>query len=128
MRPGLLVNAAPAVVLTVAVLLAGLAPSVPRVPLTIEWRDKFEHAIGFAAVAYCYIRAARHIWPLALPSLVRGRAALAAVGLGAMLEILQAFVPYRTAEFLDFVADALGVLITLVVVRFTDGPVAESHG
>lgn len=128
MRPGLFLNVAPAVLLTLAVFVAGLLPSVPRIPLSIDWGDKIEHAGGFAVVSYCYMRAARRIWPAALPAFVHARAAWAAVALGAVLELLQALVPFRTAEFLDLVADALGVLITWVALRFADHSVAESHG
>jgi VanZ family protein len=128
MRPGLIVKVGPPALLTLVVLGAGLAPSVPRVPLAIEWADKVEHAIVFSLVAYCYMRAARHIWPQALPSLLRVRAAFGAVALGASLEILQALVPHRTAELLDLVADAVGALIALVAMRFSDDSVATSHG
>lgn len=128
MRPGTLVNVVPPIFLTLVVLGVGLAPSVPRVPLGIEWGDKVEHAIVFAMVAYCYMRAGRHIWPQAEPTLVHARAAWAALGLGATLEIFQALVPYRTAELLDLVADALGVLVSWLVVRFTHGSAVESHG
>jgi|SRR5690349_18435279 VanZ family protein len=128
MRPGLFLNVAPAVGLTLAVLVAGLLPSVPRVPLGIEWGDKIEHAIGFAVVSFCYMRAARRIWPAASPSITHARAAWAAVALGASLELLQALVPFRTAEFLDLVADSFGVLVTWGALRLIDSSVAESHG
>jgi len=128
MRPGTLVNVVPPVLLTLVVLGAGLSPGLPRVPLGIEWGDKVEHAIVFSMVAYCYMRAARHIWLRTEPAMVHARAAWAAAGLGAALELFQTLVPYRSAELLDLVADVLGVMLTWVVVRFTHGPVAESHG
>jgi VanZ family protein len=51
----------------------------------------------------------------ALPELVgRKRRLLAiglSVGLGALLELVQAALPYRSAEFLDLAADALGACL-----------------
>ena len=40
---------------------------------------------------------------------------LGSAGLGALLEIWQAFLPYRSAELLDFVADAVGALIAMAL-------------
>jgi VanZ family protein len=43
----------------------------------------------------------------------------ASTALGALLELWQAFLPYRSAELLDWVADALGAaLAALLLVAF----------
>ena len=47
-------------------------------------------------------------------------ALLTAIALGGLLEILQSFTSYRSAEMADFVADALGAgLAYLLLVRLT---------
>jgi VanZ family protein len=77
--------------------------------------DKLLHALGFGVFAWLTVRAVRAHWPAAgrRGALLAGFAASA--GLGALLELWQALLPYRSAELLDFVADALGALLAVAV-------------
>jgi VanZ family protein len=66
--------------------------------------DKSLHLVGYglmsaSAVGFCH-------QPRRLLSL-----ALLAAGIGGALEIAQAFTPYRSAELLDFAADAAGAAL-----------------
>ncbi len=70
--------------------------------------DKLLHALAFGGLALLLVRAARAL----LPRHPFGRRlVLAVIGaslFGALLELCQSFVPYRSAEFLDWLADTLG--------------------
>ena len=81
--------------------LPGAAVPVPHV-------DKLEHVLGFALLtayaAMLFERRRDHI--------------LAALGLcayGALIEVLQALVPWRSADALDLAADVLGVILGLSI-------------
>ncbi|MCM2252178.1 MAG: VanZ family protein [Ramlibacter sp.] len=81
------------------VLVLALLPVPSHIP-AMPW-DKANHALAFAALAIlgCWS------WP--------GRARNVLLGLlayGALLELLQALVPYRSAETLDLLADGVGLL------------------
>ncbi len=86
------------------------APALDR-PLA----DKVAHAVFFAVLALLLYRALRRG-----PALSWGRAALLAVVItsmyGALDEYHQSFVPARSPELADWVADTLGALLVLGVV------------
>ena len=82
-------------------LASALSPLSARIPLTLN--DKLLHTGGFLffMVWFGGLFEARR-----LPYVV---VALAAYGL--LIELLQSFTPTRQAEFLDLIADVLGVLL-----------------
>ncbi len=69
--------------------------------------DKWLHAIGFALLALWfsgqYKRA--NYWRLGIALLI----------FGALIELLQLTVSYRTAEFMDLAADGAGILVGLLI-------------
>jgi VanZ family protein len=82
--------------LAVVLLLPG--PDLPNLGL---W-DKLEHAIAFAVPAllgFLAFPSSRHAWPLAFGLIM----------FGAVCEVLQTFVPGRSASLVDLLADAVGV-------------------
>ena len=82
------------------VLVLALVPPKSYLPST-PW-DKANHALAFATLA------ALGIWSY------RGSIAGALLGLlayGGMIELLQALTPYHTAEWGDWLADAVGLVI-----------------
>ena len=81
------------------VLFAALAPRTEQVPLT-GW-DKANHVVAFAVLA---VQAGLG-WPGRL-----GIACMALVAYGGGIEILQSLTSTRTADWLDLLADAAGVL------------------
>ncbi len=72
--------------------------------------DKLAHALGFGLLAILVVVGLRFIWPRLSP--LKGAASGSALAtlVGALLEIWQHFLPYRSAEWLDLVADAVGAL------------------
>lgn len=89
-----------------AVLTLSLVPSSPE-SLTTGW-DKTNHLLGFCllAVLGCWS------YPQRIPTVMLGLLAY-----GALIEGLQSLTPYRLAEWGDWLADALGLLLGWVLVR-----------
>ena len=81
----------------VIVALLPMPPGIGAVPMG----DKIGHALAFAALVLWYAQ----IYPLRGD---RWRCVLGAIALGALIEILQSFTTYRSAEWLDLLADAVG--------------------
>jgi VanZ family protein len=99
----------PALAYTAFIFYAGSVdvPPPPFDPPVVE-PDKLLHALAFGFLAWLAYRALR----FELPALgVRKQAicgALVACLVGGLLELYQAALPNRTADIVDFVADALG--------------------
>jgi VanZ family protein len=102
----------PAALDAALILVIGSLPVAP--PGAERFSDKTLHCIAFGIFAWLACRAFRHFSPEA-----SGRALAfgfaASVALGGGLELWQALLPYRSSEFLDFVADALGALIAMLI-------------
>jgi len=79
-------------------------PSTPVVPL-----DKVEHLCEYALFAWGLVHAARLSNYSTVSLFVV--AMLMPVFYGGALEVVQVFIPYRSAEWGDAAADALGVLM-----------------
>lgn len=99
----------PAWLCTLLILVVGSIPQGP--PGAQRLNDKLLHFIGFGIVAWLWCRACRHLFPAASAHRAALRGALASTVLGALLELWQAFLPYRSAELLDWLADALGAVL-----------------
>lgn len=75
---------------------------VPQVLHIVSWQDKIEHALLFAVLALLALAG----WPR--------RPLAIAVGLllyGAAMEWAQSLTSYRTGDPLDWLADAIGLLV-----------------
>src|SRR3954452_6010437 len=92
----------------VVVLALALAP--PQVPTpTIGW-DKANHALTFAVLALIGLAAyPRRIAPVLLGLLLYGGA----------IELLQGLTDYRTAEWLDWGADGVGLALGSMLTRLS---------
>jgi VanZ family protein len=99
----------PALLCTLLILVLGSIPQGPPGPAQLN--DKLMHFIGFAIAAGLWGRAWRHLVPEAPARGAALRGFVASTALGALLELWQAFLPYRSAELLDWVADALGAAL-----------------
>jgi len=97
--------------LAINILALSPAPYLPPLEI-INWWDKAEHAIAFAVLAELAVLAA-----LAYPEASRLRIALLLMGQGVLIEVLQYYGGYRFGDWQDAVADGVGVLVGLVVVR-----------
>jgi VanZ family protein len=68
--------------------------------------DKANHALAFVVLTLC----ARRAFPAAPLALL----ACAGVAFGGFIEIVQLFVPGRSAEWSDLAADAVGIALALL--------------
>jgi VanZ family protein len=95
----------------IAVLAAALTPAIWFMPdmrgAGFYLSDKWLHGITFAilTVWFCGQFARRAYWRLALGMLA----------FGGLIEVCQYFLAYRSAELLDFVADAIGIIAGLAI-------------
>ena len=84
------------------------APYLP--PLDIfNWWDKAQHAIGFGTLTVLAV--------LAYPQVSKYRVAVLLLLQGVAIEVLQYVGGYRYGDWQDAVADAVGVLLGLVLVK-----------
>ena len=76
---------------------------------TVPGTDKWHHAFAYFVAMYC--------WGQCFPRpIARLKLAMVFVLMGALIECLQGLTTYRSFEWLDIVADALGVTIAWMVV------------
>lgn len=109
-----------ALVLVAAISLLPLT-ATPKAP---SGTDKLVHFGLYAGLMYCHARAwPRQRWPTL---------ALVLAGYGAAMEVLQHFLPPRSASLADALANCVGVSIMLVILlyqytrrRRTDHPTSQ---
>lgn len=92
----------------VVVMALALAP--PQVPVPTTGWDKANHALTFAALAL-----------LGFASYPRHKEAVlvALLAYGGMIELLQGLTVYRTAEWLDWGADSVGLFLGSMLTRLS---------
>lgn len=92
----------------VAVVVLSLVPG-EAIPKPFQFWDKAQHALGFAglAVLAAWARVSAQAWRWGLGLLV----------LGAAIEVAQSFVPWRFGDVADWLADAVGVGLVVLVLR-----------
>lgn len=100
--------------LLIVVLALSLLPLGPDAPTT-GW-DKTNHMLAFATLAV--------LGCLAYPGRITATL-LALLAYGALIEILQSFTDYRSAEWADLLADALGLLAGWGLLRLARAAVAR---
>ncbi|MBT0959939.1 VanZ family protein [Denitromonas iodatirespirans] len=90
-----------------AVLVLSLLP-VPAGLQVFSWQDKLEHATAFLALGllgqFAWARHGRWV-------------AIGLLAYGALIEVAQSFTAWRTGDAADWLADALGVGLALLIVR-----------
>jgi VanZ family protein len=96
-----------------ALLVLGSLPMGPQ--QTAGLSDKTLHFIAFGVLAWLCWRALRELRPDAPVWLPLLGGFTASVLCGGVLELWQALLPYRSCELLDWVADALGALLAVVL-------------
>ena len=88
--------------LGIAVIVVGSLIPMPDVPSPIEHGDKLEHLLGYFGITAWYAQLVPDRGRLALY-------ALAFLALGMAIELLQGLTSWRSADWNDLVADAIGV-------------------
>ena len=124
-RRGLGLDVAPAVGALGLMFYFGLTPLTSLPGPEFELADKVWHLVAFGGLAGLMSRAATYFGHDAQRA--ARLASLAAVALGALLEVLQSFTRYRSADWADFLADALGVALAYVVLRGLDVAAAKAR-
>jgi VanZ family protein len=105
-------------VAVVAVLSLVPLPDFAAVP---RGGDKIEHLLTYFVLMLWFAQ-------LSADHATLARRAFALIALGGVIELLQALTPYRSAEWLDFGADALGVLCGFALGRGPAGRWLERSG
>ena len=90
-----------------AVFWLALLPA-PDVVKLVSWQDKIEHAALFAGLALLALAA----WPQRPLAI-----ALGLLAYGAAMEVAQSTTAYRVGDPLDWLADAVGLLVLLPFLR-----------
>lgn len=101
------------------VVWSSLAP-VEDVPLATDVSDKVLHAVGYAvlgALAFLSLRSPRPLHAL-----------LAVTGFGLVMELLQRQTGYRSFEWTDLLADAIGAALGIGAVMFVRPLLARRQG
>jgi VanZ family protein len=95
----------------VVVMALALAP--PQVPTPTTGWDKANHAMAFAMLALLGFAAyPQRVWALSAGLLAYG----------GMIELLQGLTDYRTAEWLDWAADSIGIGLALALMLTRPSP------
>lgn len=102
-------------VLLVSALVIALLPDLHLIDLSKPFRlwDKLVHVLAFAFLTVWFSGqfARQSYW----------RIAGGLIAFGALIELIQGMVSYRTAEWMDMYADGVGITMGLVVALFGAG-------
>ena len=110
------VDLLPAALYLTVLFWAGLIPLKSLPGPDFELADKVWHLVAFGGLAALLSRVLRHLRRSLLESIAAG--ALISATLGAVLEGLQSLTAYRSADWADLAADALGAALAYVVLRW----------
>ncbi len=106
-RGGFFLNVVPAVLYVLAVFYGGGLNDAAHGP-DLRHSDKILHAAAFAGMVFVIRRALRWLSPDWPEGRVLVLSAMTSATLGGLLELYQMALPHRSAEWLDFLADAVG--------------------
>jgi len=124
-RRGFLLDVAPAALYLAVLFWAGLIPLKSLPGPDFMFADKVWHLMAFGGLAGLLSRVLGYF---GRPVLAAARdAALVATALGGLLELLQSFTPYRSADWADFLADSIGTALAYAVLRGLNAAAATSE-
>lgn len=110
-RPGWVLSLAPAVLSVVVAFVVG-SVEMPTIPeADFKWSDKVGHLFAFGFVQLTHVRALEFLWAPRKTFSQIGWAVASATLVGGLLEVWQAFLPHRSAEWADLLADGVGALL-----------------
>src|SRR5690349_9186445 len=112
---GFWLDVAPAVLYFAALFWFGLTPLKKLPGPEFALVDKVWHAAAFGGLSGLLARVLVYLGRAPLAA-VRD-AVLGSVALGGLLEVLQSFTAYRSADVVDFIADGLGAALAYAVLR-----------
>ena len=102
-----------AAIWTAAVLALALSPQVEQSWLLKTFGDKVLHGAAFTVGAVFWIRTIG-LWPRLTFAGSLAAGSVAALIVGAAIEVFQSYVPGRTSDIRDLASDAAGVLLALL--------------
>lgn len=103
--------------LTIAVAVLSLLPVDQLPPQTLNIWDKTQHALGFSALTVSGIFAYPHRQRALVPGLLV---------FGAAIECAQASTTWRQGDMLDWLADAVGIVVIVIVARVLGQPAQKT--
>lgn len=109
----------PAIFMAAIIFTLSSFSKLPHTILTFQWQDKFAHAFVYSLLSYLIARAL--FYQYRFPAWQKNYlwlAILLAILYGVSDEIHQYFVPGRSSEFYDIVADAVGACLGVLGFRF----------
>ncbi|HSC85734.1 MAG TPA: VanZ family protein [Polyangiaceae bacterium] len=108
--PGGILALAPALLWLGTTFYVGSMARDPLAVIEFDAKDKVLHALFFGVMQRTHFRALLFLFPKRPASFLNVRAAITTILVGILLELWQAFLPHRSAELLDAVADAVGAV------------------
>jgi VanZ family protein len=117
---GFFIRVVPVILYVAAIFYGGSIPA-PAVPgPSFSSQDKLLHAVAFGVMTIAMLRAVRYFAPGAALKRVLWISFALSSAVGGALELWQMHVPNRSAELLDFVADAVGAgVVALAIGKFS---------
>ena len=115
----------PAILYSLFIFLMSSLSAPPTPTFDLEWGDKVTHAGAFGLMMLFNFRAFRWLLPARPLKMQAGLALLYCMLYGASDEIHQYFVPNRSCDIFDWIADTTGALLGLlfitIALRYTFG-------
>jgi hypothetical protein len=108
---GFMLHVAPALGCVVAIFWLGSTHTALDIPQGLFAKDKANHFVAFGVLTLLCVRAFRFEYANSSNRRTVAMSVVASSLVGALLEFWQAYLPYRTAELMDWVADTVGALL-----------------
>lgn len=109
----------PAIVWALVIFILSSLPDIPGPRLNVRFEDKLDHVIAYAILGFLVCRA---LWYQSRFPRWRQAYARAALVLGILYgisdEFHQAFIPGRFSDPWDVAADAVGILLGVLIFKF----------
>jgi hypothetical protein len=117
---GFFIRVAPALLYVSAIFYGGSIPAPSMPGPSFSSKDKLLHALAFGIMLIAVLRAVRFFAPTASDKRCLWVSFGLVCALGGALELWQMYIPNRSAELMDFVADAVGAgLVALAIGKFS---------
>ena len=108
---GFMLHVAPALGCVATIFWLGSIHTAINIPQGLFSKDKANHFVAFGVLTILCVRAFRFEYANLGNKRTVAMSVAASSLVGALLEVWQAFLPYRTSELMDWVADTLGALL-----------------
>lgn len=107
----------PAGVYIALVFIGASIPWAPRLGVPLLSMDKMQHLLAFGGLQLLLHRAVQHRFMFSSSPKTLLVTALASTSFGALIELWQTALPYRSGDWADLLADTIGVALACVLIR-----------